>query len=151
MQYEIKPMSAAHLPRLAQREQTCFSAPWTQQALAEELSNGQAHFLVAQSDGEVLGYLGVQEIAGEGYITNVAVFPKARGQGVATALLDKAAQDAARRDCAFLTLEVRESNAPAIALYEKMGYTQVGQRKNFYRDPPENALLYTKYLKDVQP
>ena len=72
MQYEIKPMSAAHLPRLAQLEQTCFSAPWTQQALAEELSNGQAHFLVAQSDGEVLGYLGVQEIAGEGYITNVA-------------------------------------------------------------------------------
>ena len=150
MRYEILPMTAAHLPRLAELERTCFSTPWTLEGLAEELDNEQAHFLVAQSEGEAVAYLGVQEIFGEGYITNIAVFPKARGQGIATALLTSAAEGARERDCAFLTLEVRESNAPAIALYEKNGYTKVGVRKNFYRDPTEDALLYTKYLKDVQ-
>lgn len=149
MRVEITEMTAAHIPKLAELEKECFSTPWTAEGLAQELCNPQAHFLVAEAQGEAVGYLGVQEIVGEGYITNIAVFPQYRGQGIAAALLQSAAEGAAERDCSFLTLEVRESNAPAIALYKKMGYTDVGQRKNFYRDPTENARIYTKYLKDV--
>lgn len=151
MNVQIVPMNLSHIPALCELEKICFSSPWTAEGLTEELSNPQAHFLVAEADKTVAGYLGVQEIYGEGYITNIAVFPQYRGQGIAKKLLQKAAEGAEERQCEFLTLEVRESNSPARSLYEKMGYTDVGQRKNFYHDPTEHARIYTKVLKVVQP
>lgn len=150
MDIQIVNMNASHIPALSKLEALCFSSPWTADGLAEELDNDQAHFLVAEADGQVAGYLGVQEIYGEGYITNIAVFPQFRGNGIAKQLLISAATGATERQCDFLTLEVRESNTPAITLYEKMGYVYMGQRKNFYHDPTEHARIYTKTLKVVQ-
>ena len=144
MNYQVVPMDRSHIPAIAALERECFSRPWSEAALSEELYNDTACFLVAEGeDGTVLGYAGLHVILDEGYIDNVAVDPKYRRQGVADALLDVFCRFGAEK-LAFLTLEVRESNTPAIALYEKHGFYQVGRRKDYYDDPREDALLLTR-------
>ena len=145
MEFTLKKMSAEHIPQIAQLEKECFSEPWSENALSEELSNENSHFLVAVSD-DVAGYIGVQEICGEAYITNVAVFGKYRKYGIGRALLKAACDGAKNRNCEFITLEVRESNVPAITLYESEGFEKAGVRKNFYSAPTENGVIYTKYF-----
>lgn len=146
MKFTVEKMTAEHIPQIALLEKECFSQPWSEAALAEELANGNSHFLVAVSD-TVAGYIGVQEICGEAYITNVAVFENCRKSGVGRALLRAACDGAKSRNCEFITLEVRESNAPAIALYKSEGFEKAGIRKNFYSSPTENGVIYTKYFK----
>ena len=116
--------------------------------LAEELENHCAAFLVAEDSvsGRVLGYAGLMVVADEGYITNVAVFPEYRRQGIAAQILQVFVQFAAANHLAFLTLEVRPSNAAAIALYQGFGFEEVGRRKNYYDLPKEDALILTKYF-----
>ncbi|HIY21632.1 MAG TPA: ribosomal protein S18-alanine N-acetyltransferase [Candidatus Flavonifractor merdigallinarum] len=144
MNYQVVPMDRGHIPAIAALERACFSRPWSEGALEEELYNDTACFLVAEGeDGSVLGYAGLHVILDEGYIDNVAVDPAYRRQGVADALLDVFCRFGAEK-LAFLTLEVRESNAPAIALYEKHGFYTVGRRKDYYDDPKEDALLLTR-------
>ena len=145
MEFALKKMSAEHIPQIAQLEKECFSEPWSENALSEELSNENSHFLVAVSD-DVAGYIGVQEICGEAYITNVAVFGKYRKYGIGRVLLKAACDGAKSRSCEFITLEVRESNIPAITLYESEGFEKAGVRKNFYSAPTENGVIYTKYF-----
>lgn len=145
MNFTLKKMEMEHIQQIAMLEKECFSEPWSENALSEELENENSHFLVAVSD-EVLGYIGVQEICGEAYITNVAVFEKYRKFGIGRALLNAACDGAKGRECEFITLEVRESNAPAIKLYESEGFEKAGIRKNFYSSPTENGVIYTKYF-----
>lgn len=145
MNFGIEKMNAEHISQIAQLEKECFSQPWSENALSEELSNENSHFLVAVSDC-VMGYIGVQEICGEAYITNVAVFEEYRKSGVGRALLKAACDAAISRNCEFITLEVRESNATAISLYESAGFEKAGIRKNFYSSPIENGVIYTKYF-----
>lgn len=140
---KIMAMQERHLPALAEIERQCFSTPWSEAALREELSRDNSLFLVAE-DGETLGYVGCQTVLDEGYITNVAVRPEARRRGVARALLD--ALRVRAEGLSFITLEVRASNAAAIALYEGAGYVRVGTRKGFYREPREDAVLMTLFL-----
>lgn len=143
MNYKLVPMDRSHLPALAEIERASFSQPWSESMLAEELYNDNASFIVAQSeDGSVLGYAGLHAVLDEGYIDNVAVAEAYRRQGVADALLD-AFQRFAKANLAFLTLEVRVSNRPAIDLYLKHGFAQVGRRKDYYRAPVEDAILMT--------
>ncbi len=144
----IRPMEAAHLPAVAALEQACFSRPWSEAALREELHNPVARFTVALIGGEVAGYLGLHVPADEGFIDNVAVRADCRRQGVAAALLADAARWAAAQGLARLTLEVRVSNAAAIALYERAGYVRDGVRPRFYDRPTEDAALYSLYLKE---
>lgn len=146
MNFTVEKITAEHISQIALLEKECFSQPWSESALAEELANENSHFLVAVSDS-VLGYIGVQEICGEAYITNVAVFKNYRKSGIGRALLRAACDGAKSRDCEFITLEVRESNAPAIALYESEKFEKAGIRKNFYSSPTENGVIYTKYFK----
>lgn len=148
MQVTIIPMQRGHIPAIAALEAICFSTPWTAEGLSEELENPQAHFLTALEAETVCGYIGVQEIRGEGYVTNVAVLPQYRRTGIARALLTAAVQGAKARGCAFLSLEVRTGNTAAIRLYESLGFRFVGIRKNFYRDPAEDACIYTLYMKE---
>ena len=148
MQFAVVPMRESHLDAVAALETVCFAAPWTREGLAEELRNPQAHFLVAEADGVPAGYIGVQEICGEGYVTNVAVLPAYRRQGIGECLVREAIRGAKQRGCDFLSLEVRVGNARAIRLYEKLGFRAQGRRKDFYRDPQEDALIYTIYLKE---
>lgn len=142
----IVPMVERHLVALAEIEKACFHAPWSESMLREELDKGI--FLVAERDGQAVGYVGCQTVLDEGYITNVAVSPDARRQGIARALIAKLTDEARAAGLAFVTLEVRASNAPAIALYEGAGFGRVGVRKNFYTAPTEDAVLMTLFLKE---
>ena len=144
MEYIIVPMDRSHLSQIAQLEQACFSQPWSEAALEEELYNPQASFIVAEDgEGGVLGYAGLQVILDEGYIANIAVEDAARRHGVASALLDVYCRFG-QEHLAFLTLEVRASNAAAIGLYLKHGFEEVGRRKNFYSHPREDAIIMTR-------
>ena len=144
MNFDIVNMTREHIGKIAELEKICFSTPWSESGLNEEIDNPQSHFIVAVEDQKILGYIGVQEIVGEAYITNIAVFPEYRRQGVARKLLEKAIDDAKQRECMFITLEVRKSNSNAIALYDKLDFKNVGERKNFYTNPTENAIIMTK-------
>lgn len=139
-------MAERHLAALAAIEKACFHAPWSETMLREEL--GKGIFLAAERDGAAVGYVGCQTVLDEGYITNVAVSPDCRRQGVARALLDELKARAVQAGLSFVTLEVRASNAPAIALYEGAGFVRVGVRKNFYTAPAEDAVLMTLFLKE---
>ena len=148
MSVKIVPMTADHLEELEKLERICFSRPWSRKMLAEELENQCAAFLVAEDSvsGRVLGYAGLMVVADEGYITNVEVFPEYRRQGIAAQILQVFVQFAEANRLAFLTLEVRPSNAAAIALYQDFGFEEVGRRKNYYDLPKEDALILTKYF-----
>ena len=128
MSVKIVPMTADHLEELEKLERICFSRPWSRKMLAEELENQCAAFLVAEDSvsGRVLGYAGLMVVADEGYITNVAVFPEYRRQGIAAQILQVFLQFAAANHLAFLTLEVRPSNAAAIALYQASALRRSG-------------------------
>ncbi len=141
----VVPMQERHLAALAEIEKVCFHAPWSADMLREELGKGL--FLVAERDGVAVGYVGCQTVLDEGYITNVAVSPDCRRQGVGRALIGTLVSHAGAQGLAFVTLEARTSNMPAIALYENAGFQKVGVRKNFYTAPVEDALLMTFFLK----
>ena len=141
----VVPMQERHLAALAEIEKVCFHAPWSADMLREELGKGL--FLVAERDGVAVGYVGCQTVLDEGYITNVAVSPDCRRQGVGRALIGTLVSHAGAQGLAFVTLEARTSNMPAIALYENAGFQKVCVRKNFYTAPVEDALLMTFFLK----
>ena len=144
MNYDIIPMTADHLDQVAEIEQICFSDPWSRRMLSEHLENECAATLVALSEnGTVLGYAGLLVVLDEGYITNVAVRPEYRRQGIAGELLQVFHRFAEGNKMAFLTLEVRDSNASARALYTKHGFKEVGVRKNYYDHPKEDAIIMT--------
>ena len=150
--YPLVPMTIELIPQIAELERLCFSKPWNEQMLAEELDNPTASFIVAVGDnGQVLGYAGISVIAGEGYIDNVAVREEYRRQGIAQALLDVFLRFGKAHQLAFLTLEVRASNDPAKQLYMKHGFEQVGRRKDYYDEPNEDAIIMTKYFQAEQP
>ena len=155
MNYKLVPMDKSHLQGIADIEKQCFSTPWTVPMLEEELDNLCACFIVAEGeDGSVLGYAGLHVAVDEGYIDNIAVREEYRRQGVGEALLGEALLGAfirfGREKLAFLTLEVRPSNEPAIRFYMKHGFAQVGRRKNFYSAPREDALLMTLEFKEAE-
>lgn len=141
MNIEIKEATLNDVAEIVKIEQICFSTPWTEQGVRESIENENTRLYLAFADGKVAGYMGVQIFSGEGYVTNVATLPEFRRQGVAKALIERVLQN----EMDFLTLEVRAGNAPAIKLYEKLGFERVGERPHFYRNPDENALLMTKY------
>ena len=144
MNYKIVPMDRSHIPEIAGLEKLRFAEPWSEKLLEDALYDPQASFLVAEDEtGRVLGYAGLHAVLDEGYIDNVAVRPDARGQGVASALLEVFCRFG-QAHLSFLTLEVRAGNGPAIQLYLKHGFEQVGRRKNYYQRPREDAILMTR-------
>ncbi len=147
MYYEIVPMARSHIPQIAELEQMCFPDPWSPALLEEALFDPLASFIVAEDEeGQVLGYAGLHAVLDEGYIDNIAVEPNARQHGVASALLDVFCRFGAAK-LAFLTLEVRASNTPAITLYQKYGFAQTGLRRDYYRHPVEDAIIMTREFK----
>ncbi len=143
-------MAEQHIPRVAALEKQSFSTPWSESALLEELSNKFARFFVALLNGEIVGYIGSHNVLGEVYITNVAVFPEYRKKGIGEALVKWLIETIEGENAEFITLEVRKSNISAINLYEKCGFCAVGERKNFYEKPCEDAVLMTKNLIDTE-
>ena len=139
----IKKATKENIDDILKIEEVCFSSPWSKESIAESLENPNSHFLIAYENDDVMGYMGLQIFSGEGYVTNIAVLPEYRGLGVAKKLIE----EQLKCDMDFISLEVRESNIPAIRLYEKMGFENMGIRPKFYSNPTENAIIMTKYLK----
>ena len=140
----IERMTGAHVPQVAALEKLCFSDPWSEKSVASELNNPLSLWLVALEGDTVAGYVGSQSVMGESDMMNVAVHPDYRRRGIARALIRALIDGLRERGNHCLTLEVRASNASAIALYEKLGFAQVGRRPNYYRNPKEDALILRK-------
>ena len=130
---EIVRMAACHIPQIAALERLCFSEPWSEKSLSEEIENPAAYFIAAVENGAVLGY------------DNIAVLPAHRGRGIGRALT-AALVGHARAGGAFITLEVRASNVPAVSLYASLGFEKAGVRRDFYKAPREDALIFTLYF-----
>ena len=142
MKFKVLPVTSDHIPGIAEVEKTCFAQPWGVQSLTAELTKGNAVLFVAQSsDGEIIGWAGLEHICGEGSVTNVAVLPQVRRHGVGQALTGALLEEAARLALDWLMLEVRISNVAAVSLYQKLGFEPVGIRPNFYDFPREDAML----------
>ena len=140
----ILQMNAAHVSAVAELEKICFSDPWSEKSVRSELENPLSFWLVAVEGDRVAGYVGSQSVMGESDMMNVAVHPDFRRRGIAEALILELIDGLKARENHCLTLEVRASNTSAIALYGKLGFTQVGLRKNYYRNPREDALILRK-------
>ena len=138
---EIVRMNESHVAAVAELEKQNFSDPWPDIAVRSELTNKLSLWLVAVEEGEVVGYVGSQTVLQEADMMNIAVSQNHRRRGIAKLLVQELIR---RLDAYQLSLEVRASNAPAIALYEALGFTQVGLRKNYYRNPKEDALILRK-------
>ena len=143
-------MTAAHLDGVLRIENECFSHPWSRRSIESELQNDTSRFLAAVDDGEVIGYIGMSAVLDEGYLFNVAVDERYRKKGVGSALVRELVTYCQKHGFAFLTLEVRESNAPAISLYGSFGFIKVGERRDYYSDPTENALLMTRFFEQTE-
>lgn len=140
----IVEMTADHVIQIAQLEQECFSDPWSQNSIASELENPLSYWLVAMAGNVVAGYVGSQTVLGESDMMNLAVRGEFRRQGVARDLVLALIDGLNQRGSHCLTLEVRDSNAPARKLYEKLGFFQVGIRPNYYQHPREDGLILRK-------
>lgn len=147
MSVVITDVQPRHLSQIEELEKQCFSLPWTWEQLMSQLPDDSHEFLAAEAEGKILGYVGMMTVLDEGYISNVAVDPAYRRQGIGDLLIGELLSRAVMRQLSFVTLEVREHNEAAIALYRKHGFSPVGMRKNYYVHPVENALLMTKTWK----
>lgn len=137
----------SHVSGIHAIEVECFSEPWPEQSIVSQLTGQNQIFLVALDGDAVIGYVGMMYVLDEGYISNVAVTASYRRQKIADKLIDTLVSKANELQLSFVTLEVRETNEPAKALYAKHGFEVVGLRKNYYTKPKENAVLMTVYLK----
>ena len=128
--------------QMAELDRICFSVPWSLESFIQELSaNEKAMYFVAETDGEIAGYAGLWQILDEGHITNVAVAPKFRRQGLATAIFDAFLAEGRARGIRAFTLEVRASNIAAQELYRKFGFQSAGERPGYYEDNKEAAMI----------
>ena len=134
-------MRESHVAQVAQLEKLCFSDPWSEKSVASELSNPLSFWLVAVENDTVVGYVGSQTVMGETDMMNIAVHPDYRNRGIATGLLVRLIEELRKRGSHCLTLEVRASNEPAIRLYRMRGFQEAGRRRNYYRNPKEDALI----------
>lgn len=151
MEYRIVDVGPSQIPQIEALEKQCFSMPWTAEMLESQLKDAQHEFIAAvDENGAVLGYVGMMYVLDEGYISNVAVSPAYRRQGIADALIDRLDAICREHALSFVSLEVRAGNVPAIALYEKHGFARAGLRKNYYERPREDALIMTKFFESRQ-
>ncbi len=134
------------LPMLAMLEKLCFSSPWSEQALRDTLTSPYAKLFCAEDGDAVIAYGGLYLLGDDADITNIATHPDHRRRGAGTAVLRSLIAYAKEHGAQGVHLEVRQSNVPAIAMYEKFGFAVDGIRKNYYKNPSENAVLMTLSL-----
>ena len=140
----IVSMTSAHVVQIAELEKCCFNDPWSENSISSELNNRLSCWLVALESDVVIGYVGSQTVLGETDMMNIAVHPDYRNQGVAKNLIQTLMDTLSGQGSHSLMLEVRQSNEPARNLYASLGFETVGIRKNYYRNPKENALILRK-------
>lgn len=140
----ITNMTSTHVAQIAELEKCCFNDPWSENSIASELNNRLSCWLVALDGDVVIGYVGSQSVLGETDMMNIAVHPDYRNQGVATELINTLIDKLLKRGSHSLMLEVRQTNEAAKNLYMALGFETVGIRKNYYRNPREDALILRK-------
>ncbi len=144
MNYQLVPMDKSHLKEVAELDKALFSQPWSQDSWESELYNTTVSLVVAETEeGHVLGYGVLGVILDEGCLEKIATRPEYQRQGIAQAILGSFLRYG-QEHLAFITLEVRDDNAPALALYEKNGFVEVGRRKNYYAEVHRDAILMTR-------
>ena len=141
---EIIRMNESHVSQIAELEKLCFSDAWSENSIRSELTNKLSLWLVAVDCDRVAGYIGSQTVLGWADMMNLCVSPDYRRQGIGEKLAVELERQLREEKVECLTLEVRVSNAPAIALYEKLGFRQVGKRPRYYEKPREDALILRK-------
>jgi ribosomal-protein-alanine N-acetyltransferase len=147
-QISLQPATRLDLAEVAALERTCYSDPWPASAFVALPNNDRVYFAVARADhGKLAGYVVAWYVMDEGELANLAVAPDDRGQGIGGALLDAMLADAGSRGIKQVYLEVRESNVSARHLYASRDFEEVGQRKQYYRSPKEDALILRRTLK----
>ncbi|MBE7044290.1 MAG: ribosomal-protein-alanine N-acetyltransferase [Ruminococcaceae bacterium] len=146
---EIVPITAEDAKALSELDRLCFGTPWSEKSFSDEAKNEIAVYYLAKDAGKTVGYCGYWQVADEGDITNIAVHPDYRRQGIAKKLLETVIKCAKKQALVLMTLEVRKSNQAAISLYEKYGFRQIGMRKNYYTNPREDALIMTMDMGEV--
>ena len=137
-------MDESHVSEVAALEKCCFSDPWSERSVASELTNPLSLWLVAVDEEKTVGYVGSQTVIDETDMMNIAVDSNYRRRGIAEMLVNALVDALRERGSRCLTLEVRASNEPAKRLYDKLGFQQVGLRKNYYRNPREDAHILRK-------
>lgn len=144
----LREMLVEDLDQVMEIERELFSPPWTREGFFTYLTHKDAMFLVVEEKGEILAYCGLLMVLDEGDITNVAVRPDRQREGIGHFLMDSLIRLAEEQGVTTIHLEVRVGNDTAIRLYERMGFTRDGIRKQYYTDPAEDALLMTRLPKE---
>jgi len=139
--FNVRKMRDSDLTRVVDMERACFGERWSLAAFQNELANVASSYFVAQIGEELVGYAGYWLILEEAHITTIGVDPKSQRRGFGERLLIHLIEHAAKQGARWVTLEVRVSNAAAIRLYEKYGFTSLGRRKAYYADNREDALV----------
>lgn len=138
-------MELRHLPEVLEIERRCYVTPWSERAFRSELvQNAYAHYIVALHGRRVVGYAGMWLILDEAHVTNIAVHPEHRREGIGDGLLRELEERAARNGCLRMTLEVRAGNDAALTLYRKHGFEPRGIRPKYYSDTDEDAVIMWK-------
>ncbi|MDI3309914.1 MAG: ribosomal protein S18-alanine N-acetyltransferase [Thermoanaerobacterium sp.] len=146
MDIKIRPMIKSDIDKVMEIEYLSFSVPWSFESFVMEVTQNKcAHYIVAEVDGKIAGYGGFWVVVDEGHITNIAVHPYFRGQGVGSAIVEGLIELAKNNGITSMTLEVRESNLVAQSLYKKYGFKPVGKRRGYYQDNNEDAVIMWKY------
>lgn len=146
--FSIREINKRDTKYLAELDKVCFAVPWSEQSFIDETENEMAYYYVATVEEIPVGYIGFWKVIDEGHITNIAVSPEYRRKGLASAMLEKVIKAAYDNNLYLLTLEVRKSNLAAQSLYAKYGFESLGERKNYYHLPTENAVIMTLILGD---
>ena len=139
--FHVTILCPEHLSQAAELESLCFSDPWSEDALKILTQAGGVGAIALTDNGRAVGYGGMLTVLDEGQITNIAVHPDFRRQGLAREVTGALIEYSKSNGICSVSLEVRESNCAAIALYEGLGFLAVGKRPRFYSDPAEDALL----------
>ncbi len=144
----LEAITESHLPAVLQIEKAANSAPWSERSFRNELNHPHGIFLVAIGDGQVVGYGGIWLVVDEAHVTNLAVDPAVRRQGVARKLMMELLRRAKEKGMTCSTLEVRASNEAALELYEGLGYKTTATRRGYYPDNKEDAAVMWLYELD---
>lgn len=148
-EFVIKKIEKNEIHGVAELEKLCFCCPWSEEALGLLLGESAVGFCAVDGVGRVLAYGGMMCVLDEGEITNIATHPDARRKGLGKAVVSALLDYGKSHGLVSFSLEVRESNLAAIALYEGLGFESVGIRKNFYTKPTENAVIMIKNIGDL--
>lgn len=145
----LRPAAAADVVTLAELDVACFGNPWSVEIWAQEVARDLASVTVALSQDPLVGVVGascVWMVADESHLLRISTRPTYRGRGVARDLLEAAFVSARAAGCVSMLLEVARRNRAALSLYDRTGFSVVGERKGYYATPPDDALLMRRGL-----